>query len=69
MIRIVVQSEIAEQIRHSEGPIELVDDKGMRVGVVRRPPTDQEIENAKSRVGSDGPKFTVAELIAKVEAL
>ena len=43
MIKIVVQSEIAEQIRHSDGPIELVDDQGMRVGVVRRPPTDQEI--------------------------
>lgn len=69
MIRIVVQSEVADQIRRSEGRIELVDDQGNRVGFVRRPPTDDEIKFATSRVGSSGPKFTVDELIAKVEAL
>lgn len=69
MIRIVVQSDLAEQIRQSDGHIELVDDQGQRVGVVKRPPTSDEIEFAKARVGSKGPKFTVEELIAKVEAL
>ena len=69
MIRIVVQSDVADQIRRSDGQIELVDDEGNRVGVVRRPPTENEIEFAKSRVGSKGPKFTVDQLIAKVESL
>jgi len=69
MIRIVVQADVADQIRRSDGQIELVDDLGNRVGVVRRPPTEEEIEYAKSRVGSTGPKFTVEELIAKVDAL
>ncbi len=69
MIRIVVQAEVADQIRRSDGRIELVDDEGNRVGFVRRPPTDDEIKFAKSRVGSCGPKFTVDELIAKVETL
>ena len=69
MTKIVLQAEIAEQIRHSDGPIELVDDNGVQVGVVRRPPTEQEIETARARVGSKGPKFTVDELIAKVDAL
>lgn len=69
MIRVVVQNDIAEQIRQSDGQIELVDDQGRRVGVVRRPPTEQEVEFAKGRVGGTGPTFTVAELIAKVEAL
>jgi len=69
MIRIVVQNDVAEQIRRSDGQIELVDGRGEHVGVVRRPPTEQEIEFAKRRVGSQGPKFTVDELIAKVEAL
>ena len=69
MIRIVVQADVADQIRRSDGHIELVDDQGNRVGVVRRPPTKDEIEYAKSRVGSTGPKFTVDELITKVEAL
>jgi hypothetical protein len=69
MIRIVVQADVAEQIRRSDGQIELVDDQGNRLGFVRRPPTDEEIKYAKSRVGSAGPKFTVDELIAKIEAL
>jgi hypothetical protein len=69
MTRIVVQSEVAEQIRQSDGPIELVDDQGHRVGMVRRPPTEQEIEFAKARIGKKGPKFTIEEVIAKIEAL
>ena len=69
MIRIVVENDVAEQIRRSDGQIELVDGQGQRVGVVRRAPTDDEIMVAKSRVGTKGPKFTVDELIAKVEAL
>jgi len=68
MIRIVVQAEVADQIRQSDGQIELVDERGHRMGVVRRPPTDDEIQFAKSRVGDKGPKFTIDQLIAKVEA-
>jgi hypothetical protein len=69
MIRIVVQADMADQIRRSQGQVELVDDLGNHVGVVRRPPTEDEIKYAKSRVGSAGPKFTMDEVIAKVEAL
>ncbi len=69
MIRIVVHPDLANQIRGAEGQVELVDDQGNRIGVVRRPPTDDEIEFAKSRMGSKGPKVTVDELIAKVEAM
>ena len=69
MIRIVVQEEVADQIRRSDGQIELVDSQGQRLGVVHRAPTDEEIMVAKSRVGAKGPKFTVDELIAKIDAL
>jgi hypothetical protein len=69
MIRIVLQNDVAEQIRRSDGQIELVDDQGRCVGVVRRPPTEQEVQFAQGRVGGNGPTFTVDELIAKVEAL
>lgn len=69
MIRITVQSDLADQIRGAEGQVELVDDQGNRLGVVRRPPTAAEIEDAKSRMGSTGPTFTIDELIAQVEAL
>jgi hypothetical protein len=66
MIRIIIQAGMADQIRRSDGQVELVDDQGNRVAVVRRVPTEDEIKYAKSRVGSAGPKFTVD--VAKVEA-
>ncbi len=69
MIRIVIHDDIADQIRNSEGQVELVDDRGERVGVVRRPPTDGEIRYAKMRIGNKGQKFTVDQLIEKVESL
>ncbi len=69
MNQIVIQNEVADQIRQSEGHIELVDGRGQRVGVVRRQPTDDEIAVAKARVGITGPKVTIDELIAKLEAL
>jgi hypothetical protein len=69
MIRITVQADVAEQIRRSDGQVELVDEMGNRLGVVRRPPTDEEILLAKSRMGKSGPKVSFDELIAKVESL
>jgi hypothetical protein len=69
MNRIVVQADIADQIRRSEGHVELVDNQGQRLGIVHRPPSEEEIAQAKARVGSTGPKHTIDELIAKVESL
>lgn len=69
MIRIVVQSEVADQIRRANGQVELIDDQGNPLGVVRRPPTEAEIEYAKSRIGTKGPKLSIDELLEKVEAL
>ena len=69
MTKIILQAEVAEQIRQSDGPIELIDHTGTCLGIVRRIPSEDDIETAKSRVGKTGPKFTVAELIAKVNAL
>jgi hypothetical protein len=69
MIQVVVPSDVADKIRRADGQVELIDDRGNRVAVVRRPPTDSEIEFAKSRMGRKGPKFTVDELIAQVETL
>ena len=69
MIRIAVQNELAEKIRQAEGQIELVDSQGQPLGMIRRPPSEQEIAFAKTRIGTPGPKMTMDELIAKVEAL
>jgi len=69
MIRITLQADVADQIRRSEGQVELVDGKGNRLGIVRRPPTDEEVQFARSRIGTSGLKVTFDELIARVESL
>jgi hypothetical protein len=66
MTKVAIAEEIAQQIRNSEGPIELVDAQGQTIGVVRRPPTEAEIERARSRASQDGKRLSWAQVAAKV---
>lgn len=66
MSRIEIDYVIAEQIRSVEGPIELVDSSGQVVGVVRRPPTESEIERAKHRASRGGETLTWAQVRTKL---
>ncbi len=66
MTKVTIAEDIADRIRRSEGPIELVDPHGRTIGVVRRPPTEAEIERARSRASKDGKRLTWAQLAAKV---
>jgi len=67
MTKVSVADDLAAKIRSGEGPIELVDANGQTIGVVRRPPTDAEIERAKSRASRDGKRLSWAQLVAKVK--
>ena len=66
MKKVAIAEEIAERIRSSDGPIELVDSHGKTIGVVRRPPTEAEIERARSRASQDGKRLSWAQVAAKV---
>lgn len=66
MTRVAIAEDIADQIRRSEGPIELVDVNGQTIGVVRRPPTEAEIERAKQRASRGGGRLSSAQVMAMV---
>ncbi len=66
MTKVAIAEDIAERIRSSEGPIELVDAQGQTIGVVRRPPSEAEIERARSRASPDGKRLSWAQVAAKV---
>lgn len=66
MTKVAIAEEIAQRIRSSEGPIELVDPQGQTIGFVRRPPTEAEIERARSRASQDGKRLSWAQVAAKV---
>jgi len=65
MTKVAIAEEIAERIRSSDGPIELVDSQGKTIGVVRRPPSEAEIERARSRASQDGKRLSWAQVAAK----
>ncbi len=66
MTKVAIAEEIAERTRSSDGPIELVDSQGKTIGVVRRPPSEAEIERARSRASQDGKRLSWAQVAAKV---
>ena len=66
MTKVLIAEDIAERIRASEGPIELVDTQGQTVGVVRRPPTEVEVERARNRASKGGQRLSWAQVAAKV---
>jgi hypothetical protein len=66
MTKVAIGEEVAERIRSSEGPIELVDVRGQTIGIVRRPPTQEEIERARMRASQDGKRLSWAQVAAKV---
>ncbi len=66
MTKLTVTEEIAERIRRSEGPIELVDSQGHTIGVVRRPPTETDIQRALERASKGGTRLTWAQVAAKI---
>jgi hypothetical protein len=66
MTKLTVTEEIAERIRRSEGPIELVDSQGHTIGVVRRPPIETDIQRARERASKDGTRLTWAQVAAKI---
>lgn len=67
MTKVSIGEDIVAQIRRSDGPIELVDGAGKTIGVVRRPPTEAEVERARSRASKDGKRLSWAQVVTKVK--
>ena len=67
MTKIEIDPMTVDQIRAGEGPIELIDSIGQTVGIVRRPPTAEEIARAKFRSSRGGQTLTWGQLMAKVK--
>jgi hypothetical protein len=67
MTKVAVAEDVAAQIRASEGPIELVDPRGQTVGLVRRPPSEDEIARARSRASREGTRLSWPQVIAMLK--
>jgi hypothetical protein len=69
MDQIVTTNEFAKQLANMEGMIELVDEKGNRLGVLTRPPSDEDVRIAKERRTANKPGMTTAELLQRLKSV
>ena len=69
MVQIVATNEFAKQLANMEGVVELVDENGNRLGVLTRPPSDEDVRIAKERRAANKPAMTTAELVKRLNAI
>ena len=69
MVQIVVTAEQALKIESSREAIEIVDDKGKRIGYFTKPFTDAEIAEAKHRAANESMGGTTEEVLERLSKL
>ncbi len=69
MVQIVVTAEQALKIKSSRDAIEIVDDKGNRIGYFTKPFTDSEIAEAKFRAANEPMGRTTEEVLERLSNL
>jgi hypothetical protein len=69
MVQIVVTPEQARQIEQSRGSIEIVDQRGNRIGCYTQPFTNAEIAEAKRRSRTESGGRTTKEILDRISRL
>ena len=69
MVQIVATDELAKQLEEAEGVVELVDSSGRRLGMLTRPPNDEDIRIARERLVANRPGMTTDELVKRIIAV
>ena len=71
MTHVILNHDQASAVRSASGIVEILDESGILVGYVARPPlfTPDEIAEAERRATSPGPWHTTAEVLAHLRAL
>jgi hypothetical protein len=68
MVRIQVSAEVAAQMMKPGEAIEIVDTRGMRVGFVSRPITDEEIREARRLADSQPAGSTLDQVWTRIRS-
>ena len=71
MSQVILNHDQASAVRSTSGIVEILDESGILVGYVARPPliTPEEIAEAERRAASSGPWHTTAEVLDHLRAL
>ncbi len=69
MVRIEVDAETARKIELALEPIELVDDRGRRIGFFARPISSEEVAEAKRRADAKGEASSLDEVWNRIKSI
>ena len=69
MVQIVASDELLRVLKSAEGVVEFVDAQGKRVGMLVRPPSEEDIRLAKQRLGGDANRYTTEEVVEHLRSL
>lgn len=68
MVELVVSAEQAKLLVEAQGSVEIVDNKGNRLGFFARRFSDSEIETALARARAGGVRRSTADVLERINA-
>lgn len=68
MVQIVASDEFTRQLESTEGIVELIDTNGRRLGMITRPPSNEDIRIAIQRRTANNPGITTELLVNRLNA-
>lgn len=69
MSSIVVSQADADRVATAQDVIEVCDNAGLILGYITQPVSEEDIAIARSRVGSNGPRSTIDQVLAHLQSL
>lgn len=69
MVQVVVTADQAKLLAESSDCIEMVDVRGKRLGTLLRPPSEEDAQIAKKRIGQVGKRYTTEEVVSHLRSL
>ena len=69
MTQIILSDDQVQVVKGASNAVELRDGQGNLVGYVARPPSDEEIAEAKQRLESDGRWHTTEQVLKHLDSL
>jgi hypothetical protein len=69
MSQIILSDEQLKAVRAATDAIAIRDQEGHLIGYVARPPSPEEISEAKRRLQSNGPWYSTAEVLDHLKSL
>ena len=68
-MQIVETEELMGDLQSDDGIVEFVDPSGNRLGILVRPPSEEDIRIAKDRLLQGGKSYTTEEVVAHLRSL